>query len=305
MARNREKKHQSLVHQVEMKLKSKMAIGHSKYDDQKAERALLKEKRKKDSKAMLSYQERISIHKIYTWSTFQDYQKHACYFVKWCKEHYGCRMLSECRQYVDEWLMARSVLAPHSQKLEACALAKVFDCTTEDFIKTAVRHRAGITRSRKAAKRDKNFSEAKNREFIEFCKATGLRKKELKCLRGTQLVFKNGIYYIAVTSGAKGGRYRESPIISNIDAIVEQMKEAGNGKVWSYVPDMDVHSYRSDYCTEIYNTLARPIEMIPKNERYHCRSDLKGVCYDKHAMLIASRCLGHNRINIIAEHYLR
>lgn len=43
MARNREKKHQSLVHQVEMKLMSKMAIGHSKHDDQMAERALLKE----------------------------------------------------------------------------------------------------------------------------------------------------------------------------------------------------------------------------------------------------------------------
>ncbi len=98
---------------------------------------------------MLSYQERITIHKIYTWSTFQDYQKHACYFVKWCKEHYGCIMLSEYRQYVDEWLMARSVLAPHSQKLEACALAKVFDCTTEDFIKTAVRHRAGISKAEK------------------------------------------------------------------------------------------------------------------------------------------------------------
>jgi site-specific recombinase XerD len=133
----------------------------------------------------------------------------ACYFIKWCKERYGCRMLFECRQYVDEWLTERSVLAPHSQKLEACALAKVFDCTTEDFIKTAVRHRSGITRSRKAAKRDKNFSETKDKEFIEFCKATGLRKKELKCLRGTQLVYKNGIYYIAVTSGAKGGRYRE------------------------------------------------------------------------------------------------
>lgn len=305
MARNREKKHQSLVHQVEMKLKSKMAIGHSKYDDQRAERTLLKEKRKKDAKAMLSYQERITIHKIYTWSTFQDYQKHACYFVKWCKKNYQCKTLDECRPYANEWLTTRLVLSPHTQKLEACTLAKIFDCTTEDFIKTAIRHRVGITRSRKSAKRDKNFSETKNKEFIEFCKATGLRKKELKCLRGAQLVFRNGIYYIAVTSGAKGGRYRESPIISNVDAIVTRMKEAGNGKVWSYVPDMDVHSYRSDYCTEIYTTLARPLEKIPTNERYHCRSDLKGVCYDKRAMLITSRCLGHNRINIIAEHYIR
>ena len=41
-----------------------MVIGHSKQDDQRAERSLLKEKWKKDSKAMLRYQERISIHKI-------------------------------------------------------------------------------------------------------------------------------------------------------------------------------------------------------------------------------------------------
>jgi hypothetical protein len=93
---------------------------------------------------MLSYQERITIHKIYTCNTFHDYQKHACYFDKWCKERYGCRMFSECRQYVDKWIMERSILAPHSQKLEACALVKVFNCTIEDLIKTAVRHRKGL-----------------------------------------------------------------------------------------------------------------------------------------------------------------
>ncbi len=305
MARNREKKHESLVHQVEGKLKSKLAIGQSKQQDKKSERALLKEKRKMDSKAMLSYEERITIHKIYSWGTFRDYQKHACYFVKWCKENYNCKTLSECRKYVDEWLISRSTLSAYTIKLEASALAKLYDCTTNDFVKTEVRHRSDITRSRKMAKRDKNFSETKNKEFIEFCKATGLRKQELKCLRGTQLIYKNGIYYIAVTSGAKGGRYREAPIISNVDTVVKRMKEAGNGKVWSYVLDMDVHSFRSEYCSEIYSTLARPMDKIPKNERYHCRSDLKGVCYDKRSMLIASRCLGHNRISIIAEHYIR
>jgi hypothetical protein len=118
-------------------------------------------------------------------------------------------------------------------------------------------------------------------------------------------MMKNGLYYIAVTKGAKGGRYREALIISNVEAVVKRMKDAGSGKVWSYVPDMDVHSFRSDYCTEIYKTLVRPTDKIPKKERYHCRRDLKGVCYDKRAMLIASQFLGHNRINVMAEHYLR
>jgi len=108
MARNREKKHESLVHQVEGILKSKLTIGQSKQADKKAERALLKEKRKDNPKAMLSYEERITVHKIYSWGTFRDYLKHACYFVKWCKERYQCKTLEECRKYVDEWLTERS-----------------------------------------------------------------------------------------------------------------------------------------------------------------------------------------------------
>lgn len=305
MSRNRKKNHESLVHQVQVKLQSKLAIGQSKQKDKEKERALLAEKRKTSPHAMLSYEERITIHKIYSWGTLKDYLKHACYFVKWCKEHHNCSSLDECRSYVDEWLASRSILSAYTQKLEASALAKVFDCTTENFIKTATRHRSDITKSRNKAKRDKNFSEAKNKEFIDFSKATGLRKEELKCLRGTQLIYKNGVYYIGVSHGAKGGRYRESPIISNVEAVVSRMKEAGIGKVWNRVPDIDVHSYRSEYCCEIYNILARPLEMIPKKERYYCKADLKGRCYDKRAMLIASRCLGHNRISIIAEHYLR
>jgi hypothetical protein len=56
MARSREK-HESLVHQVEMKLKSKLAIGHSKHDDKMADKEKRKEKRKSGSRAKLTYEE--------------------------------------------------------------------------------------------------------------------------------------------------------------------------------------------------------------------------------------------------------
>lgn len=45
-----------------MKLKSKLVIGHSKYDDQREECKMLREKRKIDSYATLSYSERINTH---------------------------------------------------------------------------------------------------------------------------------------------------------------------------------------------------------------------------------------------------
>ena len=40
-------------------------------------------------------------------------------------------------------------------------------------------------------------------------------------------------------------------------------------------------------------------------EVYVCRGDLKGVVYDRKAMEIASKALGHNRISVIAAHYIR
>lgn len=304
MARNRKKK-ESLVYQVQKCLESELAIGESKSNDKAIEASRLREKKKGNSNAKLTFEERITIHKIYSWKTFRDYQHNCCTFVKWCKDKYNCKTLEECRPYVNEWITSLSEYSAYTQKAYVCAVAKLYNCTTMDFNPTPIRHRADITRSRTEAKRDKNFSEAINKEFIAFCKGTGLRKSELECLRGDQLLFKNGHYYIAVTRGAKGGRYREAPIISDIHSIVIHIKKAGDGKVWDYVPDLDVHSYRSEYCCTIYRKYARPIEEIPKKERYICRGDLKGVIYDKKAMLIASQCLGHNRISVIAGHYLR
>lgn len=89
MSRNRKKFHESLTYQVEKKLESKLAIGESKHKDKEIERAILTAKRKISPNAWLTYEERICIHKIYSWSTFKSYLKHDCYFVKWCKKKYN------------------------------------------------------------------------------------------------------------------------------------------------------------------------------------------------------------------------
>jgi len=43
---------------------------------------------------------------------------------------------------------------------------------------------------------------------------------------------------------------------------------------------------------------------VTREEKYYCKSDLKGVVYDKRAMMKVSQLLGHNRINVIASNYL-
>ena len=171
-----------------------------------------------------------------------------------------------------------------------------------DFIPTQVRHRSKITRSRKCKA---HFSESRNQEFVDFCRATGLRRHEIKQLKPENLGYDQAMgKYILVGIKGKGGRLREAPILS--EKAVERMRNTPAGQlVWNKILSRaDIHSYRADYCRAIYEQRARPINEIPKSQRYHCRDDLKGIIYDKRAMAVASRVLGHNRIGVIAGHSL-
>ena len=276
-------KNKSLVHQVQETLNQKLKIGEPKH---------------------IAKQESTSHDGIYSWNTYQNYLAKACAFVKWAKNEHGTRTLTDARIYVDAYLQKHidEVYSPYTQKLIACALAKLYGCSTKDFIPTQVRHRGSITRSRK---NKANFSESKNKEFVNFCKATGLRRHELVKLKPENLGFSRAMGgYVIMGLKGKGGRIREAPILCY--KAVERIKNTPAGQnVWDKIPSRaDNHSYRADYCKTIYNLYARPISEIPKKDRYHCRNDLKGVTYDKRAMRIVSNALGHNRISVIAGHYL-
>ena len=274
----------SLIRQVQERLDSMLAIGQSKYEDKKLD---------------------LTKRKIYSWSTYKSYLQQCCQFVRYCKDKHHCKNLADCRQYVGEWMESRKDLSAYTLKLSASALCKLYGESLEELgITTKRAARSEITRSRGTAKRDAHFSEQKNADFVEFCRSTGLRRSEITKLRGDQLIERDGEYCIETTG--KGGRFRVITICGDVELVIGKMKEAGTGKVWKKVPqNADIHSYRADYASRIYLKYARPIEEIPRKERYICRKDKAGIVYDKAAMLEASKALGHNRISVVGEHYLR
>ena len=308
----------SLVCQVSENLKSKLAIGESKHQD------------KIDGVS--------SAEKIYSFGTYHAYLQQSVQFVKWCKQEHRCKTLKDCRNYANEYLQLNidRGLSPYTLKLQVSALCKLYSCSSTDFIATPPRKRKNITRSRSTT--IKNAT-----EFERFCLCTGLRRREITALRGSSLVEENGQYYIAVNNG-KGGRRRISEIVGtpeDIDYIVDIMKKAENHRVFSEIPDIDIHAYRAAYAKKVYQKYARERKDY-KNERmilyhnrlvasytdksevqeyynadgtlkkgftdvrsaYHCRDDKKNTCYDRLALLKCSQNLGHNRASIVAEHYL-
>ena len=233
---------------------------------------------------------------IFSWCTYHGYLRHALYFAQWAKSVHKCRTVEESRQYADEWIQSRidAGLSAYTIKLEVAALCKLYGDTAADYIPTPPRLRANITRSRGPAARDAKFSETLHSDFVEFCRSTGLRRHELSALHAGDLWEENGNYYVHVRKG-KGGKERDALVVGNIQNVLDFFARAENNpnkKVFDHIPDADIHSYRSDYCTSIYLHVARdPRTIKDRREVYCCRKDRKNVWLDRRAMLICSHFL--------------
>lgn len=118
----------------------------------------------------------------------------------------------------------------------------------------------------------------------------------------------------------KGGRERIAPIVGpNVEQIVERFKNTPKDKnVWEHIhSNADIHGYRGDYATTVYKEYARDIKDIPfdrvnkgtgrkfQGDVYACRKDEAGKKLDKAAMLMCTKALGHNRLEVVANNYIR
>ncbi len=285
------KNKKSLVRQCQEALSSKLSPGSSRHLDKAAN---------------------ATGEKIYSFNTYRTYLNSVVSFTDYCKEQHGCKTLTECRPYVDEYLGHRGEsCSPWTVKLDAAAIAKTYGESSRNFAPTAPRVRSDVTRSRGAKASDTHFSESKHSNMVAFCRSTGLRRSELQACRGTDLVPCSASpvgYGIAVASG-KGGRARVAPIYADkqtAQQIIATCTAAGDKKIYPNPSKAaDIHSYRSDYACSVYNANARDTSQLFWCEKYICRGDKKGIEYDRAALRTASAALGHNRECVVANSYLR
>lgn len=338
MGRNNKAYHKDLHQQAYDRFQSMMAIGQSK---------------------RVAMDTGTGQEKIFSFNTYKTYWKHTKYFIAYIKEkHPECTTLKSARKYVGEWLRARTEqgLSAWTVQVEAKALGKLYGIAPDDkdYFPPPKRNREDIKRSRGDKVRDRHFSKLNNDELIKFCRGTGLRRSELKALRGKDMATRVQIeaeisriesipesrrtpgdtsrlgmlqdtrmfqeeYFTHVRSG-KGGRERYSPIVGkNAEQIIKRIKDTPlEEKVWQHIHQCaDIHGYRAEYATAIYKAHARAIKDIPydrvnkgtgkryQSQVYTCRMDEAGKKLDKAAMLVCSKALGHNRIEVVANNYIR
>lgn len=249
--------------------------------------------------------------KIYSDSTFKTYKKQFRYFTEWLEENKPeAKTIDDAQEYVNEYLQIRIDKgdSPYTLAIIKATMVKVFRVNSNVFIRTPPRERSGIKCSRRPVESDKHVSDATERRLARFTSATGLRRSELVRIESTDLFFKNGKAYLNVTKGTKGGKFRVAEIIGVSPEETKDLINFIQSKKGRLFPKLhtnfDNHHYRAVYAMRLYKHYARYEKDIPKSEKYIMRKDRAGEVYDKRAMAIVTKNLGHNRISVIAQSYL-
>ena len=245
--------------------------------------------------------------KIFSYNTMAKYKQIARDFSKFVDAREpGLRRKKDAIKHIDPYLrsLQDAGASAWTQQTTRSGLTKIFG-QDHSTIVLDQKERRNIIRSRLDTEYARHFSVSKNTDLINFCQNTGLRRSELEKLRPDQLHFRSdGQAYLTIKG--KGGKVREAIILNNDPATLAKIQNTPTGElVWGRVHGAaNIHGYRGEYATKLYNQLARPIKELKQRDIYSCRKDLAGARYDKAAMRIVSNNLGHNRIDVIAANYL-
>ncbi len=250
--------------------------------------------------------------RIHAFETRENYQKITMRFIDWVRERHNVRDLVRIDQEADElvslYLLER--MERIEQKLSAWTLAtersalRMFfqDRHLADSVELPKRRREDIKRSRQPTIRDQHINLDNWYHVIDFCCACGLRREELRDLYVREVYHRTQDHQLVVfVRHGKGGKDREVPVFPGREqAVLSQVTDRQPDEhVFVRISSLlDIHSYRRQFAQDLYEYRSgRPLPPL--------EGRLESEALDREAALYVSRCLGHNRIDIIFGHYIR
>lgn len=281
----------SLFHLAYESLRDQLRPGHSKHK-------VKQEALRKAREIGLSGRERwrmmnaaVFEYGIFSYKTFETYIKVAREFTTWIKEVKGIKRadsLDEIKQYAREYLLYRKeqALSAWTLKLDRAALAKIFrDNRFLADVELPKRRIENVKRSRYVTAGDRRFDPAKNRDLVDFARATGLRRRELSKVTVRDVREENGRLYVHVERG-KGGKSRDvrvrGDLADRLREIVAAAEREGRDRLFDAVPQYaDIHFYRREYAkARLEEEKARGVD-------------------EARAMREVSQDLGHKRLDVL------
>lgn len=142
----------------------------------------------------------------------------------------------------------------------------------------------------------------KNKNQITIAQATGCRRSSILKLEKEHFKFdkETGLPH-SVWLKEKGGKERIAPILQEYREQVKEILETSplNGPIFDkYSRGIDNHSFRAEYAESRYNEILDTYRAF----EIEIKADYRG--FDSDILEQISHDLGHNRIDVVEEHYI-
>lgn len=254
-------------------------------------------------------------NKIYSEKTFNIYVQYCQRLREYAeKQNPNIKTLDELKNYVEPFLNEKidDGLSAWSISSYLAGFNKLFQTEKEDYknLKSYKRDVEDITKNRGDKKLKYNPKNYENE--LRFSRCLGLRVSELRDLSLNDIYIKNNKIESVFVRQGKGGKQRyvkfygsreeEQQIIKDI----EEKRAKGYKKAFpAFTNELKIHRERQEYAKRVYNHHSRDVSTLPREDVTTPRKGAnKGHKYDKKALEITSKMLGHTRINVVYQNYL-
>jgi len=305
----------SLKYQISQRLQELNRIGESKHQAKQDYRRACENANLKWNPAKADG--------IFSYKTMDAYRQSAIEFSSWLKQnHPEIKDINNIKkEHAIAYLRQRQ-----EQGKSAWTISKDMSALNKIFNLNVTKKEAGLRsrsykdteRSRVSRSHDTKYNAKNYERQIAFARAFGCRRESIVGgqyqVKDVSLFRHNNKIYASLIE--KGGRYREAPCLASMQSQIEKMfpniqerepltkqqfqelYQSSQGYLFDrYTTKIDNHAFRHEYARNLYQELLEQRDQDRQEELY------RG--YNKEVLREVSEALGHSRLSVVVEHYLR
>ena len=217
----------------------------------------------------------VAIEKLSKYQNDVTRKMYTCQFksyVKFCREHFNVRTFEDCREHIQDYsdyLQTENYTAStiHTYLASVCAVYEI----NLETIQKPTRHTADYIRGRSIKNIDsKNDLENPQWYYIvEFQRCVGIRRDELKRLKGADFGYDESGYPCVIVRRGKGGKCQYQRILEKDIEFVKSYFDgvAENEYVFDrkfFENDLNFHGLRASAAKSYYREQLKQIKSDPR-----------------------------------------
>ena len=193
-------------------------------------------------------------------------------YVKFCREHFNVRTFEDCREHIQDYsnyLQAENYTAStiHTYLAAVCTVFEV----NLGMVEKPVRHVADYIRGRSIKNIDsKNDLENPQWYYIvEFQRCVGIRRDELKRLKGSDFDIDESGYVCVIVRRGKGGKMQYQRVLEKDVAFIKQYFDSVDENEYVFdrkyfENDLNFHGLRASAAKSYYREQLKQIKSDPR-----------------------------------------